>query len=89
MVLSVKALLCRARVMPMLALLVLMRVLLAVLLAIRVDQPEIVFRVLIEVLCRDAVAGCSGITCQGQILLQNLISVAADTDVGPAAVEGL
>lgn len=63
--------------------------LLALMLAIRADHAIVVLRVLIEILGGDPVARGTRVARHRQILLEDLISVAADTDIGPAAIEGL
>lgn len=58
-------------------------------LAVGIDDPEIVFSVLEVGLRRDAVARRRRVARQSQILLQNLLSRAPDFDVGPVAFKGL
>ena len=61
----------------------------AVALAIGVDDPEIVLGMLKVVLGGDAIAGCLRVTRQGEIFFQHLVGIAADSHLGPVAVEGL
>jgi hypothetical protein len=63
--------------------------LLALVLTVGADHAIIVLGVLIEILGGDPVAGSARIARHRQIFLEHLIRVAADADIGPAAVEGL
>lgn len=67
----------------------LLLLLLTLMLAVRADHAVIVLGVLIEILGGDPVARRARVARQRQILLEHLIGVAADTHIGPAAVEGL
>ena len=58
-------------------------------LAVRIAQAEIVLGVLIEILCRNAVAASLGFSREGGVALEYLMRVAADLNVGAIAVEGL
>src|SRR6185437_5733041 len=57
--------------------------------AIGIHDAEIVLRMLIEILGRDAVAGGSGFTRERHIALENLVRIAANLDVRTVAVERL
>lgn len=74
-----------ARVMPAMAVALLMPVVLAV----RADHTIVVLGMLIKILRGDAVARCARIARHRQILLQNLVGIAANTDIRAAAVECL
>ena len=63
--------------------------LLALMLAVGADHAIIVLGMLIKILGGDPVAGSARIARHRQIFLQNLIGVAANSDIGPGAVEGL
>ena len=63
--------------------------LLALMLAVRADHAIVVLGMLVEILGRDPVPCGARVARHRQIFLEDLIGVAADTDVGPAAVEGL
>lgn len=67
----------------------LLLLLLAMMLAIGIDQPKVVFRVLIKILRGDAITRGGSIARERQILLEHLVSVAANTDIGTVAVECL
>ena len=67
----------------------LLLLLLALMLAARADHAIVVLGVLIEILGGDPVARGTRVARQRQIFLEDLISVAADADIGTAAVEGL
>ena len=69
--------------------LVLLLLLLTLMLAVRADHAIIMLGVLIEILGGDPVARRTRVARHCQILLEHLIGVAADTDIRPAAVEGL
>lgn len=68
---------------------VLLLLLMPVVLTIGADDAIIVFGVLIEILGRDSVARCTRIARHRQIFLQNLVCIAADTDIGTGAVKRL
>ena len=72
-----------------LLLLLLLLLLLALMLAARADHAIVVLGMLIEILGGDPVACGARIAGKRQIFLENLIGVAADADIGAAAVEGL
>ncbi len=57
--------------------------------AVAVDDAEIVLRMLIVVLGRDAIARGMSVARERQIFLVELIGVAAQLAVGAAAVQGL
>jgi len=65
------------------------RLALVLALALGIHDAEIVFRVLIEILRRNAVAARLCFASQRQIPLEHLISVAADFNVRAVAVESL
>src|SRR4051812_43766970 len=52
-------------------------------------HAKIVIGVLEKVLRRNPVAGSAGVACELKILLEDLIGVAADPNVGTRAVEGM
>jgi hypothetical protein len=58
-------------------------------LVLRRHDPIVVIGMLEEVLRGNAIAGGAGIACELQILLEHLIGVAADPDVGAAAIVGM
>ncbi|KAF0222060.1 MAG: hypothetical protein FD176_2992, partial [Rhodospirillaceae bacterium] len=62
---------------------------LAVILVIGVDQAEIMFRVLIEILGGMAVALAGGIAGQTQILFHHLMGIAANPALGAVGIEHL
>jgi len=66
-----------------------LRTALAVVLIIGVDQAEIMFGVLIEILGRMAVALRGGIAGQGQILFHHLMGIATDPAFGAVGIEHL
>jgi len=68
---------------------VLLMLLMALVLAVRANHAIIVLGMLIEVLRGDAVAGGTRVARHCEIFLENLIRIAADANIGPAAVEGL
>lgn len=63
--------------------------LLALMLTVRADHAIVVLGMLVEILGCDPVPRGARVARHRQIFLEDLIGVAANTDIGPAAVEGL
>lgn len=70
-------------------LLLLLMLLLALVLSARADHTIIVFGMLVEILRGDPIACGTRIARQREIFFQDLIGVAANADIGTAAVERL